>query len=136
MTAAHRRDEVGQKLARLFDEEPVEIGEPHPAEPLLTVLVKAGGFGQWLRSFYATEPDVRRSLILCIGRVAHTAAAQEEVRWVIAQALSDPSLQIREAAVRALETLDSIAGALLASYDEKIPWLRDYAERVHRRLSE
>ena len=129
-------DELGRQVAELLDEEPVEAGEPHPAETILTAAAGTTGFESWLRSLYAAKPNLRRSLVLSIGRLHLTAEKQQEARGVIAAALADPSLQVREAAVRALETLDAIARELLASYDERVPWLKSYAERVYRRLSE
>jgi hypothetical protein len=124
------------QLSTLFAEASVEPGEVHPAEWLLVNHASEPQLGAWLESFFDSKSEYRRSFVICLGRlgsdsIAHAPALQRILR----RALADGSLQIREAAVRAIETLGDIGRDVLTSHDERVPWLKSYAERVLQRLS-
>lgn len=123
------------QLLELFEEEPVEPGATHPAEALFGRVAADAASTAWLMGAYKEHPELRRSITLSIGRLGTLPSSTgDSLAELVRMALRDRSLQVREAGVRATETLGVIGRDLLTSYSESVGWLRDYADRVLQRL--
>jgi hypothetical protein len=130
------RSDFTNRLHEVLSESSVEPGDSHPAETLLAACLGRPEVGAWTHSFYENYPELRRSLLLCLGRLGPEAVgACPDLKRVLHSALEDRSLLLREAAVRATETLGRTGRELLAVHHEQVPWLKQYAERVLERLT-
>jgi len=122
-----------REILRLVAEHPVESGSFHPAEePLREWIAERGEdevLGLWERQA-ARRPGLAADLLRCLG-VLDAALTAGWGHALMGRALASRSLDIRSAAVEALEHwADARARAILARSDERVPWLRDYVERV------
>lgn len=122
---------AGEIVAAL-DAEPFESGVAHPFEPRLAAALRASstGLARCVAEVIATRGDLHADLLRCIGRLPEHLAF-EPLHGFMTEGLRSPSLRLRDAAVRALETWGSEeAREILRRHDEPVPWLRDYIRRV------
>lgn len=126
-------------ITEVIANEPVEDGYTHPAEKLLEKALNEYGNAmvEWIQSFiYDYENRAMAAALLeCVARIPYT-----EIRtWatpLAKMALQDRNVQIRDAAVCALEMWgDSNSLEVLSAHRENEPWLRDYIERVITEIS-
>jgi hypothetical protein len=129
---------LARDLAVLFDEHDVEDGRAHVAERVLhRVLREQAGAAEWCsRAVLRPETRWRASLLRILGR--------QDIALVLpwgydlaALALMDSDIEVRDAAVRALEHWGGEkAIELLGRHVDAAPWLTRYAQRVAAELSE
>lgn len=122
------RTAFASEFARLLDEDPVTVGESHASESWLGSLDRE--LGQWMLAFYDASPDHRRSVALLVGRLPAHLVGRTSVEALLRRALSDRSVGVREAAVRACETLGPTGFRLLRDHDESVGWLKSYVDQV------
>lgn len=124
-------------LVASLESEPIEDGRHHPAERLLADAVTfAPGAAEWIESFvrntWDRRPALAAALIRCLGRLPGGMTFP----WglgLAADALRHESVEVRDAAVRALEAWGgeaAVAALRVYAPGEHIGWLREYAEQV------
>lgn len=112
------------KILFLLREHDVHDGICHPSEELVAAALEQDPgvvFG-----IAAGEDVVIRSRALRI--IGRAATDPEHVSGVLSQALSDPDLKVRDAAVCAIEELDLLD--LLCDHQDPVPWLDKYIKGV------
>jgi hypothetical protein len=130
IATAQRVTACVRRILRAVSDAPVEPGESHPSEQLLNeapwpLVAKK------LADAYREHAQVRRSLLLLVGRVgASRYSSVPELRDLVAAGLSEQDVFVREAAVRATETLGPEARELLRGHREENPWLAEYVAQV------
>ncbi len=121
-----------QDILKAFDEEPFEAGVAHSFEARLERALRASGAGlaRSVSAAIAIRPDLLPDILRCVGRLP-VHLAFDPFRSLMVEGLASPSLRVRDAAVRALETWGGDdARAILRAHHESVPWLRDYIGRV------
>jgi hypothetical protein len=131
--------EFGQKLLYLLKEEPVEDGYSHPAELVLDETLRANRNGAlWIQTIFIenhNNPTLATGILKCIGRLRRDLI-EPWGRIMAKIGLSEPSLEIREAAVTALELWgDKRSLEMLKNHTESAPWLARYIKQVIKDLS-
>lgn len=119
-----------------IEQEPVEDGVLHPAEPRLAEFLRQYGAA----TLYAEMFEGRRSatlvasLLRLLGRrKLENARLREEI---LRAALASSSIEVRDAAVQAAELWeDPTAIELLRNHTEQNPWLADYIGRVLQEIA-
>ena len=125
----------------LLAAEPVEDGFTHPAEGLLeqTLRTDADAAVRWIESLLSDPQNAPVAEVLkCFGRI-DTALLDDKILRVFRKALAHNDIEIRDAAVQALELWGSSNAISLLKEQldyEQTPWLREYIERVVRDLEE
>lgn len=112
------------KILFLLREHDVRDGICHPSEELVAAALKQNPgivFG-----IAAGEDAVIRSRALRV--IGRAATDPEQVRGVLSQALSDPDLRVRDAAVCAIEELGLLD--LLRDHQDHVPWFDKYIKGV------
>ena len=129
------RGRLANKLHALFEAEVLQDGEHHPAEDLIQEALRTSQEWVVLRWFKAwavdaSQPSFAASLLRCLGR-------QERIGtdwWcteLIREALSVDDVEIRDAAVQAVESWeDQELIQVLMGHDEPEHWLKDYIQGV------
>ena len=136
-------ERFNRNLLDSFELEPVEEGYPHPAERIIEVALKNYNLTaiDWIKSIYlrnVERPTVAAGILRCIGRLSSELTST----WGMVMAvcgLLRPDIEIREAAVRALEMwggFESLASLKGYVHMEKTSWLKEYIEQVIVDLSE
>lgn len=129
------------ELIATLRDEPIEDGVAHPAELVIAeVLCKnPSACKNWLSRALAehqvTHASLAASIVRCIGRLEYDQVGA----WgmgVAGDALRHGSVEVREAAVRALEAWGGRkALEKLRNHHDKRPWLDDYVQDVIADLS-
>lgn len=128
-----------QELLHLLMEEPVEDGYSHPAELVLDETLKANRNGAlWVQTLFIehhNNPAIATGILKCIGRLRCDLV--EPWGPIMARTgLLEPSLEIRDAAVTALELWGgSESLEVLKNHMESTPWLARYIKQVIEDLS-
>ncbi len=135
--------ELEKKLFPLFENEPIEDGYSHPAEKLIEDVCKkyktvAGTLllGIYLKNI--ERPAFITCLLRCIGRLK----SDKVVPWglvMVISSLSHSEVEVRDAAIRALETWgghESLGVLKVYAEIETVSWLKEYIEQVIRDLSD
>lgn len=127
----------------LLCSEPVEDGYSHPAEQLIeeAQISNSKEVAGWLYSVYREQdeknPSLAADLLRCISQLPDLS----DTTWAVhmaADALSSPEVQLREAAIRIIETWGGQNSVhYLKQYlpNEQVTWLADYARDVASDLS-
>ena len=117
-------------------EEPIEDGVGHPAEELISDVMQEDrsfcldGLSRILIELYDRRTSLCASVLRCIGRLEKRQAGQWGLQ-VVDDALNKSDVEVREAAIRALESWGgSDALDLLREYRETESWLSDYVRQV------
>ena len=120
-------------LDRCFEEEPIEDGMEHPAERVLLDLARGSGVAAILASRLREGSYRHRAALLrCVGRLPVGLAGEWGIPLAAAM-LEDRDIEIRDAAIRALELWGAPAATdALRVHSEKEPvkWLADYVRLV------
>ena len=129
------------ELIATLRDEPIEDGVAHPAELVIAkVLCKnPSACKNWLSraldEHQVTYASLGASIVRCIGRLEYDQVGA----WgmgVADDALRHGSVEVREAAVRALEAWGGRkALEILRNHHDKRPWLDDYVQHVIADLS-
>lgn len=128
-------------VARLIDE-PIEDGVSHPAEQLIAQALRDNArvchdwISEALVEQYRTHPSLGASILRCVGRLRF-----EQVRgWglrVVDDALGEQDVEVREAAVRALEAWGGTECLeLLERHVDSVPWVNEYVRQVIMDITE
>lgn len=132
-----QEDAFVTRLIASLEEEPIEDGRHHPAERLLAgVIERSPDAALWISSFVRStasrRPAVAAAAMRCLGRLSGGLISPWGVDLAM-DSLRSRSVEVREAAVRALESWGGArAVSALRAYlpDERVGWLRGYAEQV------
>jgi hypothetical protein len=138
-----QQDDFNQNLLRAIELETLEDGYSHPAERIIEDALKRyrSIAVAWIQSIYLKNikrGTVCAGLLRCIGRLKRDLTKT----WGLVMAisgLSHPNMEVREAAVRALEMWGGQeALETLKAYVsiEDVAWLKNYIEQVIQDLSE
>jgi hypothetical protein len=122
------------EIMSVLGEEPIEDGITHRAEiPLDAHLQRFGAVHIVQAVCESGHPARSAALLRLLGRLGNVGATGRMtlVEW----GLSSPSVEIRDAAVQAVENWEDHAVAdLLRGHAEPVAWLAQYAENVLRDL--
>jgi hypothetical protein len=126
-------------LLDLLIEEAVEDGCTHPAEAFLEKSLRTNREAAlWIQSVFIDnhkKPGIATGILKCIGRL-HPSLVGSWGKLMAKTGLSEPSLEIRDAAITALELWgDSESLGILKAHIELIPWLARYIKQVIEDLS-
>lgn len=129
---AHFRNRL---ITTLIDE-PIEDGVTHRAEQVINEALRTNSSEcrAWLSRTLAEHcqrrPSISASIIRCIGRVDYDQVEQ----WgldVVDGALRNEDVEVREAAIRALEAWGGPEALdILHHHTDTEDWLKDYVEQV------
>lgn len=132
-----------KNLLRLLELESIEDGYSHPAENLMEEnwCHYRLDFSNWVQTIFIDNichPQIAAGILQCLGRLKKEII--EPWGYIMAIAgLSRPDLEVRDAAVIALElwggqqSLDALKGHI---GKEQVSWLKNYIEKVIQELSE
>jgi hypothetical protein len=128
-------------VAQLYDE-PIEDAVAHPAEGWIRKALERDSSGclqalsEALRNSYVDRASLAASILRCIGRMSYGQVGRWGLR-VADDALRHQDVEVREAAVRALEAWGCREGlAMLRSHHDVEAWLDDYVRQVVSDLSD
>jgi hypothetical protein len=131
--------EMRRLLARIIaaiEQEPVEDGVSHPAEPWLArFLQQYSATALYSETFEGRHGAVRAaSLLRLLGRQKPENPGVREK--ILRAALASSSIEVRDAAVQAVELWeDRTAIEVLRSHVEQTRWLADYINRVLQQIA-
>lgn len=131
-------NELAGELKYLLQNEDIEDGVTHPAEAILDNAL--GEYPDhapaWIREifkrFERTSPSLAAGILRCLGRLSGLAT-EDWARELAIRGLHHSNIQIRDAAVAALESWlgQESYEALQSQLDtETVPWLKQYIRRV------
>lgn len=127
-----------EQLGRLYLDQAVEDGKDHPSDDLVrSAVLQQGCVAKARLASLILTSDVcwRADLLRSVGRLPKALAGN----WgyiLMAAALKDNDLRLRDAAICALESWgDRRAAKILASHADPIPWLAAYAHSVASELA-
>ena len=129
-----------RRIIRSIEDDGVEGGFNHAAEPLFReLLVNYGDDAVRCLSNAFSSPDtprwVRPDLLRLLGRQEAKNVPSDWFSEVVRRALCSDEIQLRDAAVQAVELLQfDDALTILAEHKESSPWLADHMARVVRDL--
>ena len=128
------------RLLAALQDEPVEDCVSHPIEEILgeTLAKNPSEARSWFHSIFLAHvrnPAAAAALLQCAGRLRRNLLMPEGKQMALA-GLNSPSIEVREAAVSAIEQWggEDLAQAL-RDHRETVPWLGDYVKNVIRDLS-
>ncbi len=134
--AEHRYIRFQSKLIAALLDEPVEDGVTHPAEHVIDEALRTNSSEcrDWLSralvEHYQTRPSIGASIVRCIGRLEFDRVGNWGMR-VADDALRHKDVEVREAAVRALEAWGGCdALSMLRSHRDSVAWLKEYVSQV------
>ncbi len=118
----------GQLLASI-EAESVEDGMSHPGEALATKIVNSGEATSLVEATIASRASVAASIVQLLGRLRPIELPSRTA--LIKHALNSRDIQLRDAAVQAIELWEDEAMIpLLASHQEPVAWLNDHIIEV------
>ena len=125
----------GKVVAALLDE-PIDDGVTHPVEGVIDEALRADSskcqdwLSQVLVEHYPTRPSLCASIVRCIGRIDYDRVRGWGMR-VADHALRNKDVEVRDAAVRALEDWGgSEALDMLRRHEDAVAWLNEYVQQV------
>ena len=136
-TLAGEREQtrLANKLHAVFEAEVLQDGEHHPAEDLVQEALRHPQKQLVLKWFQAwavdaSQPSFAASLLRCLGRQERLGTDPWRTE-LIREALSVGNVEIRDAAVQAVESWeDQELIQVLMGHDEPEHWLKDYIQGV------
>ncbi len=137
-----QQEQFNRTILRLLELEPIEDGYSHPAERIIEDALKRYKQAAltWIQSIYLKNikrPAIAAGILRCIGSLKRTLAEPWGNVMAI-NGLSHPDMEVREAAVRALEMWggrESLEILKIYIDIEQIPWLKSYIKQVIDDLS-
>lgn len=132
-----------QNLLLSFERQPLEDGFLHPTESIIGDALKIyKNVPQWIENLYdnhvSTNPTISASLLLSVSRLKVEVISPWGYK-IAAKALKEKDIEVRESAVRALESWGGNNGLeLLKTFvdSESVNWLKIYTEKIIEELSE
>lgn len=132
----HQYIRFRSKLIAALLDEPIEDGVTHPAEHVIDEALRTNS-SEWrdwlaraLNEHYQTRPSLSASIVRCIGRLDYDCVGGWGMR-VIDDALRHKDVEVREAAVRALEAWGGYEALnILRSHRDSVAWLNEYVDQV------
>lgn len=133
-TRAPNRSSIEAAFFRTLEAQPVEDGRHHPGEEVLLDAKGsfADGIDAWASDLceHATTPAERASVMRLFGRVG-LPSGTESRKALITRALASPDVEVRDAAVQAVESWEDPALIkVLEAHREAVQWLADYIDQV------
>jgi hypothetical protein len=136
-------EEFRRNLILSLEEEPIDDGYTHPAERIIkeALVQHKATAANWIQSVYLKNMKraaVAAGILRCVGRLNRKMMQP----WGLVMAISGishPDIEVRESAVRALESWggrDSLETLKIYKDIEEVPWLKDYIKQVIVDLSE
>ena len=139
--AEHRYERFRNRLIAALLDEPIEDGVTHPAEHVIDEALRKNSSEcrDWLSEtmveHYQTRPSIGASIVRCIGRLESDRVGNWGMH-VADDALRHKDVEVREAAVRALEAWGGCeALSMLRSHRDSVAWLNEYVNQVIADLS-
>lgn len=137
------QEKFNRHLLQAFALEPIEDGFPHPAEQIIEKALKTYHLTaiDWIKATYIRNIErvtIAAGIMRCIGRLNSNLTSI----WGIVMAASgllQPNIEIRDAAVRALEAWggqEALVALKAHVQSESSSWLKKYIEQVIIDLSE
>jgi len=132
-----RQEQFRLTILRLLEVEPIDDGYSHPAEEIIEKALKKYNTLApiWVQTIYLENfkrPSVAAGILRCIGRLKDDLV-EPWGRSMARRGLSYPELEVREAAIRALEMWGGQESAeTLKTYidSEPVAWLKNYVKQV------
>ena len=117
-------------LRAAIEAEPVEDGTSHPAERVIAETIAGNEAEGFVSALLEVAPSpLQASMLRLLGRAPVQDAPLR--RRVIEAGLSSEDVQIRDAAVQAVESWEDAACIeLLRQHEEPVKWLADYIQDV------
>lgn len=129
------------KFVSLLLDDPLEDGITHPAEQVIeeSLSYDVSETCDWLSTalvdYYDTRPSIGAAILRCIGRLEFAQVGDWGMR-VADDALQHHDIEVREAAIRALEAWGGTeAVEMLSNHSDSEDWLNDYTQQVILDLS-
>ncbi len=110
----------------------MEDGFSHPLEKILQdALIRHREAVDWiLTAVSEADTSLSSALLRCLGRLA-SPGSETWRSELIAAGLRSPEVEVRDAAVQAVENRDEDSlKNLLRQHEEKVPWLDEYIRQV------
>lgn len=131
-----RYDCFRSKLIATLLDEPIEDGVTHPAEHVIdeALLTHSSECLDWLSwvliENYDTRPSLSAAIVRCIGSLEYDQVGHWGMR-VADDALQHKHVEVREAAVRALEAWGGCeALGMLRNHGDSVAWMNEYVRQV------
>lgn len=132
----HAYKSFRSKLISTLVDEPIEDGVTHPAEHVIDEALRTNSWEcrDWLSralvEHYQTRPSISASIVRCVGRLEYDRVGNWGMR-VADDALRHKDVEVREAAVRALEAWGGCeALGVLRRHRDTEAWLNEYVQQV------
>lgn len=124
------------KLVAALLDEPIEDGVTHPAEDVIDENLRINSYEcrDWLSraiaEHYQARPSISASIVRCVGRLEYDRVGHWGMQ-VADDALRHRDVEVREAAVRALEAWGGCeAVGMLRAHRDSVAWLNEYVSQV------
>ena len=130
-------EDLKRQLDAAFDAEPVENGISHVGEQIIEEALLHDGALPCLRDFALdpVDPTFAASTLRCLGRLTSPG----DLKWrrdLVSAALKVDDVQIRDAAVQAVENWDDERLVdVLTSHSEPVQWIQEYLQAVITELT-
>ena len=137
-----RQEQFNMTILRLLEVEPIDDGYSHPAEEVIEKALKKHNTLApiWVQAIYFENfkrPAMAAGILRCVGRLKNTLV-EPWGRSMARRGLSHHDVEVREAAIRALEMWggQESAEALKNHVDsEPVVWLKNYLNQVIKDLT-
>ena len=132
--------QLANELQADFQNNPLQDGMDHPAARTLQRAIQnipAHQLMTWLKTTCtdAHSPVFAASVLICLGALPNPLDPPRR-RQLIREALESQSIDIREAAIQAVEQWQEVDLAdLLQNHTDPEPWLQQYARGVAQDIS-
>lgn len=137
-----QQEQFSLTILHLLAVEPIDDGYSHPAEDVIEKALKKHNISAplWVQAIYSENikhPSLAGGLLRCVGRLKNDLV-EPWGRNMARRGLSHPDVEVREAAIRALEMWggQESAEALKNHTDsEPVVWLKNYLNQVIKDLT-
>jgi hypothetical protein len=134
-----KEKEFKYEVVHALNEESIEDGYSHPAENILkeTIMMCLPYAVTWIQSLYIENINNHKlaaGILRCIGRL-NSNMTKPWGSIMVTGALFHSNVEVREAAVRAIEMWEDYSIIeYLEQREEKVPWLSNYIKQVIKDL--
>ncbi len=137
-----QQEQFSMTILRLLEAEPIDDGYSHPAEEVMENTLKSDKTlaPAWIQAIYLENfkrPSIAAGILRCVGRLKNDLV-EPWGRNIARRGLSHSGIEVREAAIRALETWggrESVETLKAYVDDEPVLWLKNYLAQVITDLS-